>query len=62
MTTTQCEVYIAVREFERAGEGAITNVQQVIDLLVETETSDGRFPLHYFIDDVSSILLITITP
>ena len=31
----------------------MSNVQQVVDLAAELRERDGRFPLHYFIDDVS---------
>ena len=48
-----CRVYVALREFEEEGEGAVSNVQQVVDLAAELRERDGRFPLHYFIDDVS---------
>ena len=57
-----CGVFVTLREFEEQGEGAISNVQQVCDLLAEVEATNGRFTLHYFIDDVSVVTVLRAQP
>lgn len=48
-----CRVYVNIREFVDQGEGAVSNVQQVIDIVSELERIYGRIPLNFMIDDVS---------
>ena len=52
-----CRVFINIREYETEGEGTITNVQQVLDVVQQLEETNGRFSLHYMIDDACSTLL-----
>ena len=51
-----CRVIADIREHEAQGEGAITNIAQVVDYVKALDAVGGYFPIVFMIDDACSMV------